>query len=147
MRVAGQREDRLGIAGAERPGALDRVDQLGGWRRPRVTAPSIEQRAVAPRRLDAGRERLLEIGAELAERAVPQREARRHGVAAALDQQALGHRLAHRAAEIDAGDRAARAGAGAARLERDGERRPTEPLLQPRRDQPDDAGMPAGARR
>ena len=45
-------------------------------------------------------------------------------------------------AEIDAEDRAARAGAGAARLERNRKGRPVEALLQPRREQPDHAGMP-----
>ena len=90
---------------------------------------------------------LFEIGAEARQRVLAQRHAGRHGVAAALDQQALGDRLAHHAAEIDAGDRAARAGADAARLERDRKGRPAEPLLQPRGDQPDHAGMPAFARR
>ncbi len=51
--------------------------------------------------------------------------------------------LAHRAAEVDAGDRTPGAGADAARLERDGEGGPSEPLLQPRGDEADHAGMPA----
>ena len=53
------------------------------------------------------------------------------------------HRLPHRLAEIDAGDRAARAGADAAGLERNGKRRPREFFLQARGDEADDAGMPA----
>ena len=68
-------------------------------------------------------------------------------MAAALEQQALGHRAAHRLAEIDAEDRAARAGAGAAGLERDRKGRPVEALLQPRREQPDHARMPVRRRR
>ena len=56
------------------------------------------------------------------------------------------HRLPHRAAEIDARDRASRAGADAARLERDGKGRPAEALLQPRGDKSDHAGMPAFGR-
>ena len=51
--------------------------------------------------------------------------------------------MAHRRAKVDAGDGAARAGADAARLERDRKGRPAEALLQPRRDQPDHARMPA----
>ena len=102
-----------------------------------------QQRILAPRRLDRGRERILEIGAEGAERVLAQRDAGRHGVAAALDQQPVAHGLAHRAAEIDARDRAAGAGADAAGLERDRESGPAEPLLQPRGDQADHAGMPA----
>ena len=51
--------------------------------------------------------------------------------------------MAHRAADIDAGDGAPRAGADAARLQRDRESRPAVAFLQPRRDKADDAGMPA----
>ena len=68
-------------------------------------------------------------------------------MAAALHQQPVLHRLPHRLAEIDAGDRAARAGADAARLQRDGKRRTCEFLLQPRGDEADHAGMPAFGRR
>ena len=108
-----------------------------------LSAPSIKERIDAARGRDRGAERVFEIGAERRERVLPQRHARRHGVAAALDQQTFAHRLAHRAAEIDAGDRAARAGADAARLERDREGRTAEPLLEPRGDQADHARMPA----
>ena len=108
-----------------------------------VSAPSILQRIVAPRRRDRVAERLFEESAERRQRVLAQRDARRHGMAAALDQQPLAHRLPHDAAEIDAGDRAARAGADAAGLERNREGRPAEPLLQPRRHEPDHARMPA----
>ena len=64
-------------------------------------------------------------------------------MAAALDEQALAHRLPHHAAEIDAGDRAARSGADAAGLERDRKGRPAVALLEPRSDEADHAGMPA----
>ena len=64
-------------------------------------------------------------------------------MSAALDQQAFRHRAPHNAAEIDAGDRAAGAGTGAARLDGDGESRPPVTLLKPRRDQSDHARMPA----
>ena len=73
-----------------------------------------------------------------------QSDARRHGVTAALDEQLLGDRAAHRAPEVDARDRPAGAGADAAGLERDGESRPLEALLQARRHQADDARMPPG---
>ena len=68
-------------------------------------------------------------------------------VAAALDEQAALDRHADGMAEIDPGDRAARAGADAVRLEGDGDRRAMEAVLEARGDQPDDAGMPARARR
>ncbi len=71
----------------------------------------------------------------------------RHRVPAALEQEPVRHRLPHRAAEIDARDRAARSGADAADTERDRESRASEFLLQPRRHQSDDAGMPALRRR
>ena len=64
-------------------------------------------------------------------------------MAAALEQQALGHGAPHRAADIDADDGAARTGADAAGLERDGEGGAAEFFLQPRRDQADDSRMPA----
>jgi hypothetical protein len=64
-------------------------------------------------------------------------------MAAALDQETFADGATHCAAEIDAGDRAAGAGADPARLERNREGRTPEPLLEPRRDQPDHAGMPA----
>ena len=92
---------------------------------------------------DVARQRVLHIGAEFRELLLAQGHARGHGVAAALHQQAVGDRLPHRLAEIDAADRAARAGADAAGLERDRKRRPREFLLQPRGDEADHAGMPA----
>ena len=67
-------------------------------------------------------------------------------MAAAFFNQPFRHRAAHGAADIDAGDRAAGPGADAARFERNRKRRPAEFLLQPRRDQTDDAGMPAFSR-
>src|SRR5262249_12871978 len=51
--------------------------------------------------------------------------------------------VANGAAEINACDRSARACADAARLERDREGRPPEPLPQPRSDEADHARMPA----
>ena len=77
------------------------------------------------------------------QRALAQRHACRHGVAAAFDQQAFGDGAAHGAADIDAGDGAARAGADAAGLERNRKCRSAEFFLQPRGDEADDAGMPA----
>ena len=53
------------------------------------------------------------------------------------------NRLPHRLAEIDAANRAARAGADAARLQRNGKGGPREFFLQPRSDETDHAGMPA----
>ena len=70
------------------------------------------------------------------------RDAGRHRMAAALDDQPLRGRLAHQPAEIEAGDRAAGAGADAVRVEGDGEGRAARMFLQPRGEQADDAGMP-----
>src|SRR5665811_1103363 len=58
-----------------------------------------------------------------------------HGMSAALHQQSVLHRLTHGLAEIDAGDRTARAGADAARLQRNGERGTGEFFLQARCDE------------
>ena len=69
----------------------------------RQSAPPADERAVdqqrvfAPRRLDRVAQRLLEIGAERRELVRRERDAGRHGVAAALDQQAARDRVAHRA--------------------------------------------------
>ena len=77
------------------------------------------------------RQRAFHIGAEFRQSLLAQRHARGHGVAAALHQQSVLHRLTHRPAEIDAGDGTARAGAEAARLQRNGESRPREFFSQP----------------
>ena len=103
QRVRRQRQHRLGIAGAEGTGARQQFAQreigaAGGDR-----AVDLE-RGLAAGRFDVLRERLLEEGAERGERVLAQRHAGRHGMAAALQQQAFTHRLAHRAAEIDAGN-------------------------------------------
>ena len=140
--MAGEHQHRLRIAGAERPGARDRGDgfEIGGAGR----QGAIDQQPIrSARRRDRGAQPVFQIGAKRTERIAPERHPGRHGMAAALEQQPLAHRLAHRAAEIDAGDRAARAGADAALPERDRERRPAEALLEPRRHQPDHARMPA----
>ena len=71
-------------------------------------------------------------------------DARRHGVAAALGDEAGLDRGDHRAAEIDARHRAAGAGAGAVGRERDGEGRALEALAQAGGDEADDAGVPVG---
>ena len=108
-----------------------------------LSAPSISSASSRRAAVTAAASACFEVGAERRQRVLAQRDARRHGVAAALEQQPLADRLPHHAAEIDAGDRAARAGADAARLERDRKRRAAEALLEPRGDQADDAGMPA----
>src|SRR5262252_766948 len=48
---------------------------------------------------------LFEIGAERAQRILAQRDAGCHGVAAALNDETCAHGVAHRAAEVDTGDR------------------------------------------
>ncbi len=137
-----QRDDRFRIARAERTRARDRrhdvvVGGSGGER------PVDQQRILAPRRFDRACERIFEIGAERAQRILAQRDTGCHGVAAAFDGETSAHGVAHGAAEVDAGDRTPGAGADAARLERDGESGPSEPLLQSRGDEADDARVPA----
>ena len=129
---------RLRIAGAERARPRDARHRLAGGTGGAESAVD-QQRILAARGSHVRGERTFEVGAERRERILAQRDAGRHGVAAALEQEPLAHRLPHHAAEIDTGDRAARTGSDAARLERDRKRRPAVALLQPRRDEADDA--------
>ena len=80
--------------------------------------------------------------ASVGQRLAVDREAGRHGVAAAVDQQAGLARGDHRRAEIDAAHRAARALAELA-VEADDEGRPAVALDQPAGDDADHADMPA----
>ena len=73
------------------------------------------------------------------------RQARRHGMATAGDEQPCILRREHGGPQIDAGQRAARALADAIFAHRDDDRRAVQPVLQPRGDDADDAGVPAGA--
>ncbi|MNL59184.1 hypothetical protein D3C87_1828890 [compost metagenome] len=77
--------------------------------------------------------------------AAGQRHAGRHGMPPALDREPRLDRRAHGPAEIDARDRAAGAGGAALPVQRQREGRAAEALLQPRRDKPDDTGVPVGA--
>ena len=137
--VGGQRNHRLRIAGAERTRARDRRHHLAVGRRGCHRAVDHE-RILAPRRFDRRRERVLEIsrGRQLS-------ESLRSVTPAAmawpppLIRMPGAHGLADGAAEVDARDRTAGAGADAARLERDGEGRPAEPLLEARGNQADHA--------
>src|SRR6266550_1323783 len=72
-----------------------------------------------------------------------ERDAGGHGMTAPLGEKPVGDGAAHRTAEIDPGNRAPRAGADAGRIERDGERRTPEFLLQPRGHETQHAGMPS----
>src|SRR5487761_2580813 len=140
--VRRQRDHRLGIAAAEWSGAIERRRQFGRY-------PAGADGAVDEQFIDVARgrnvigQRAFHIGAEFGELLLTQGDARGHGVAAALEQQTVMHRLPDGLAEIDAADRAARAGADPPRLERNGKRRPREFFLQPRCDEADHAGMPA----
>ena len=126
--VRRQRQHRFRIACPERTGAPDSRHQLAGRGAGRERAVDRE-RIGAARCRNRNAERLLEVGAKLCQRRLAQRDAGRHGMTAALDQEAILHRLAHRAPKIDARDRAARAGAEATRLERYRKRRTTEFFL------------------
>ena len=72
--------------------------------------------------------------------------ARRHGVAAAGDEQAMVLGGEDRGAEVDPADRAARALAAAVLILGDDDRRAAEAFLQAAGDDPDHAGMPAAPR-
>ena len=143
-RMRRQRNHRLGIARAERSGALDHGDETGVRRSGGDGAVDHESVGTS-RDLDIGAERGFKKCAQFRERAFAQGHAGRHGVAAALEQKSLGDGAPHRAADIDAGDGAARTGADAAGLERDGESGTAEFLLQPRRNQPTTPGCQPSA--
>ena len=108
--MARQRENRLGIAGADRGRRARPNERAPGVAAPAVNALSIARPASARASRDRGGEPLLEEGAEIAEAFPGERHARRHRMAAALDQHARLDAGAHDAAEIDAGDRTAGAG-------------------------------------
>jgi len=118
--VAGQCQDRLRVAGAERPGLPDRGDGFEICRA-RRQRPVDQEGIRSSRRCHGGAEAIFEVGPKGAERGALERHARRHGMPAAFDEKPVAHGLAHGAAEIDAGDRAARPGADAAGSERDRE--------------------------
>src|SRR5215469_4717122 len=140
--MARQSQDWLRIAGAEGPSAGEqgRGLEIGGARGQRA----IDREPIGkPRRGDRRAEPLFEIGAKRPERFAPERHPGRHGMAAALEQKPLMHRLPHRMAEIDPNDRAAGPGADAADAERDRKRGTAEALLEPRRNEAHHARMPA----
>src|SRR5690349_15996676 len=106
--MRGQREERVGIAGAIGSRLLEKLDQV------EVHGPG-RQRAIeferAPRRkLDRMRQAPRKERPELADARYLDRETRRHRVAAALDEEARLERLPHSAAQIHSGDRAAGTG-------------------------------------
>ena len=138
-------EDRLGLPGAERSGALDRRDELGagaaGGER------CVDGEGVEPLRVaDGVGQALADESRETVELGRRQRDAGGHGVAAALHGEPGLDGGAHDAAEIDARHRAARPGRRPVRPDREGEGRPAEALLEARRREPDDARMPAAER-
>ena len=141
-----QRDHRLGIAGAERAGAVEHRGQFRRHR-PRADGAVDEQLVVVARSRDIAAPARFQKARNSASLSLRSVTPAAMAWPPPLISSPAGDRLTHRLAEIDAGDRAARAGADAARLERDRERRPAEFFLQPRGDQPDDAGMPALGRR
>src|SRR5690606_21956362 len=88
---------------------------------------------------------LLEKGAEDLEPVGLERHAGGHGMAAALDEDARGHRIANDAAEIDPGDRAPGPDQATILSARQHEGWPAPALLQPGGHEANDAGMEAGA--
>ena len=110
-----QRDHGLRIGRPERPGAVQHVGEFHGHAA-RADGAIDEQLVLVTGIGDVLGQRAFHEGAKLRELFLAQRHARGHGMAAALHQQFFLHRLPHRLAEIDARDRAARAGADAARL-------------------------------
>ena len=121
-RICGMHEARLGIAGAERADALDQIGEVRGRRRRAERA--VDRRAPAPaRRRPAPRRARASRNSRSVEQPLRRDgEARRHRVAAAIQQQPRLARGDHRRAEREARDRAA--GAAADRRRRARRRRP-----------------------
>ena len=108
----------------------------GGQRRvdeERIAEPGLRDGVRKP-----GRDEVLEA-VEIGGR---ERDAGRHGMAAALQRDAGLDGGAHGAADVGAGDGARRADEIAVAVGGEREGRPVEALLQPRRDKPDDSRMP-----
>src|SRR5207237_9549323 len=114
-----------------------------GLRGSRAERAVDEQRVIASRRLDRRAELGFEIGAKRGEPAGFERDPRSHRMTAAPGEKPVGDGAAHRAAEIDASERPAGAGADARRVERDGEGRTLEFLLQSRGNEAEHAWVPA----
>ena len=112
--VGGEGEARLRIALAVGAGALDQVDELVGDGGRRQRAVDVERDGRARRAAWPRARRAARKACERVELPARHREARRHGVAAALGEVAGGHGRAHGRADVDAGDGAQRAGALAA---------------------------------
>ena len=100
---AGKGEARLGVGGAERRQRGDVVDQPALAPRPTDSAPSIAQLRHQPLAVEAVAEPLGEKVAQRVELVRGDREARRHRMAAAIDQQPGLARRDHRRAERQPG--------------------------------------------
>ena len=136
---------RRGPAHAVGAAAVERRHQIGRY--PARGEQRVEQqRTRAERAGDGLRQTLVE---EIGERLDPvggDRQPRRHGVPAARDEQAGILRREHRRAEIDAGDRAARALAHAVFVECDHDGGAAGFLLEAPGNDADHPGVPARAR-
>ena len=111
-----------------------------------ATAPSIRRASSRRAASTAGRQRAVEECAKGASASLRTVIPAAMACPPPLTSSPSAHRVPHRPAEIDARDGAAGAGAEISRLERDRKSRPPIPLLEARRDKPDDAGMPAFGR-
>ncbi len=85
---AGERKARQRVAGAERPGALDHVDQFRASPPPAPGPHRCPARAPAGAAPSCGAIRSSRKRVELGQRIARHGQARRHGMAAAIDQQA-----------------------------------------------------------
>src|SRR5262249_9542112 len=143
--VGRKRDHRLRITSAERPRGRERRKQFRSYG-PRRQSAINQQGVVAPRRFDTGTQMFFEKNPKLSKSASLERDARRHGMPAALHQHPPGDGMANCATEIYARNGAPRTGAGLAGSKRYRKGGPVEPLLEPRRHQPYHTRMPTRRR-
>ena len=140
--VTGEEKDRRRVAGSEGSGPLECADHVEA--RTARGEMRVDLEGFAGTSLpDLIGQAITEKSAKLAEPIRRDGEPGRHGVASAFLQHARRDRRANRGAEIDAFDGAAGPRPGPAR-QRDGEGRAAEPVLDPRGEEADQPGMPAG---
>ena len=112
-----EHEARLGMAGPVRSGAVEQIHKLPACACGRERAVD-GKRAHGARQGHLGRKPINQECDKRILLAALELEPRRHGVAAAFDEQPLMHRAPHGGAEVDGGDGTGRAGGKALRLER-----------------------------
>ena len=138
--MIGECEDRLRAARAIGAGLFERIEQ-GDVRAARAQARIDHETVPGLREDGVPVQRILHEELESIQRISGNRRSCRHGMPATLQSDTRFHRCAHRAPEIDTGDRAARSRRLAAlRVDGEGEGRTAKALLQPGGGKPDDSG-------